>query len=115
MRTKSYKELHWIIRGLSGLFIAGFVIGESSSAPLINNTLTNNAILQLTIAGIGMIGLGIAWKWELIGGIVALVAFTGLIILNPSLLDYGLYFIWPFTAILSIVLWTLRRNRTEKN
>ena len=114
MGTKSYKELHWILRGLSGLFIAGFVIGENSSAPLINNALTNNVILQLSVAGVGMIGLGIAWKWELIGGIVALVAFIGLIILNPSLLDYGLYLIWPITAILFIVLWALRRNRTEK-
>jgi hypothetical protein len=115
MKTKSYKELHWILRGLSGLFIAGFVIGENSSAPLINNALTNNAILQLSVAGMGMIGLGIAWKWELIGGIVASVAFIGLIIINPSLLDYGLLLIWPITAILFIVLWALRRNRTEKN
>jgi hypothetical protein len=113
MKTKSYKELHWILRGLSGLFIAGFVIGENSSSPLINNALTDNVILQLSVAGMGMIGLGVAWKWELIGGILALIASIGLIIINPSLLDYGLLLIWPITAILFIVLWALRRNRAK--
>jgi len=80
MKTKSYKELRWILRGFSGLFIVGFLIGENSAAPLINNTGTNNVILQLSIAGIGMIGLGLAWKWELIGGIISSAAFIGLAI-----------------------------------
>jgi hypothetical protein len=88
-------------------------MGENSSSPLINNALTDNVILQLSVAGMGMIGLGVAWKWELIGGILALIASIGLIIINPSLLDYGLLLIWPITAILFIVLWALRRNRAK--
>ena len=115
MRTKSYRELRWILRGLSGLFIVGFLIGENSGEPLINNTWIDDKILQLLVAGIGMIGLGLAWKWELIGGIIASAAFIGLAIINPNLLEYGLLFIWPITAILFIVLWALSRNRTEKN
>ena len=115
MKTKSYKELRWILRGLSGLFIAGFIIGENSGEPLINNDWIDNAILLLSVAGLGIIGLGLAWKWELVGGIIASVAFIGLAIINPSLLDYGLLFIWPITAILFIVLWALSRNRTESN
>ena len=100
---------------LIGLFIAGFVISENSSAPLINNALTNNVILQLSVAGVGMIGLGIAWKWELIGGIVALSGFVIWCIDNPSTLQNYFVFIYPIIAILFIVLWAICRNTTVKN
>ena len=118
MRTKSYKELRWILRGLSGLLIAFFLLmfigvtffGEKTGEPL-----TNNAILQLSVTGIGLIGLGLAWKWELIGGIIASAAYIGLAIINPMILDAGLLLIWPLTAILFIVLWALSRKRTVQN
>ena len=115
MKTKSYKELRWIVRGLSVLFIAGFLIGENSAAPLINNAGTNNVILQLSIAGIGMIGLGLAWKWELIGGFIALVTFVVLVIIDPTILEAHLMYVWPLTAMLFILLWALCRNATAKN
>ena len=117
MRTKSYKELRWILRGLSGLIIVFSLfmfIGESLDSPS-SEPRSANSILQLSITGIGLIGLGLAWKWELTGGIIALAAFVGLAIINPSTLQPSLLLLYPFTAILFIVLWAISRNTTVKN
>ena len=112
MRAKSYKELRWVLRGFSGLIIAFLLlmfIGETG------DPLTNNAILQLSITGIGLIGLALAWKWELIGGSIALLSFVVLAIINPIVLEVPLMFAWPLTAILFIVLWAISRNSTVNN
>ncbi|MDX2429672.1 MAG: hypothetical protein QNK35_01990 [Bacteroides sp.] len=117
MTTKSYKELRWILRGFSGLIIVFFLfmfIGETLDSES-GKPLTNNAILQLSVIGIGLIGLGLAWKWELTGGIIALIAFIGLAIINPDTLQPSLLFIYPGTAILFIMLWAISRNTTVKN
>jgi hypothetical protein len=93
-----------IARALSAI-IVGFAlvmfIGESmqsakraSSAPM-----TLDTILQLTLFGIGLLGLVLAWKWELVGGILSLLAFIALFIVNPSAL---MIFIFPANAILFI-------------
>ncbi len=116
MRTKSYKELRWILRGLSGLIIAFFLlmfIGESLNSES-SEPMSANSILQLSVMGIGLIGLGLAWKWELIGGIIALVTFIVLAIINPTVLQSSLLLIYPATAILFIVLWAISRNTTVK-
>jgi len=94
-----------IARVLSAIFV-GFAlvmfIGETmqsakraSSAPM-----TSDTIIQLTLFGIGLLGLVLAWKWELIGGILSLLAFIALFIVNPSALV--MIFIFPANAILFI-------------
>jgi len=94
-----------IARALSAI-IVGFAlvmfIGESmQSAKMGSSTpMTLNTILQLTIFGIGLLGLVLAWKWELIGGILSLLAFIALFIVNPSALV--MIFIFPANAILFI-------------
>jgi hypothetical protein len=93
-----------------GSRFCGSKYGENPGQPL-----TKNTILQLSIAVIGMIRLGLAWKWELIGGNIALVPFVVLAIINPTVLESPLMFIWPLTAILFILLWALSRNSTVKN
>jgi hypothetical protein len=118
MKTKSYKELRWVLRGLSGiiiLFSLLMFIGETWFGENPGEPMSTNAILQLSVAGIGLIGLGLAWKWELIGGIIASTAFVVLAIINPSVLEASLLFIWPFTAVLFIMLWAISRKTTVKN
>jgi len=61
------------------------------------------------MVGIGFIGLLVAWKWEIIGSIISLVAFVGSAIIFPRILIPSPMYIWPFTAVLYIVLW--RRSR----
>ena len=34
-----------------------------------------------------IIGLGLAWKWELLGGLVAVISMVGLVIVRPDLLS----------------------------
>ncbi|MHA7832659.1 MAG: DUF7670 domain-containing protein [Flagellimonas sp.] len=104
MNTASLKKIRWIVRGLSGLLIAfsllmfiGETFFEDTGGPL-----TSNAILQLSIAGVGLIGLALAWKWELMGGLVALISFVVLAILNPRILQMPLMFVWPANAVFFI-------------
>ena len=114
MKTISIKIFRWILRGLSGLIIVFFLlmfIGESLASES-SEPMSANSILQLSVTGIGLIGLGLAWKWELIGGIIALVAFVVLAIINPTVLYSSLLLIYPATAILFIVLWAISRNTT---
>ena len=116
MNTKSYKELRWILRGSSGVIIVFFLlmfIGETFFGEKTGKPFYTNAILQLSVMGIGLIGLGLAWKWELIGGIIALVPFVVLAIINPMVL-VPLMLIWPLTAILFIVLWAISRKSTVR-
>ena len=118
MKTRLIKILRWILRILSGiiiLFLLFMFIGETFFAEKPGGPLSTNAIIQLSINGIGLIGLGLAWKWELTGGIIALVTYIVLVIINPIVLKAPLLFIWPIIAILFIVLWALSRNTTVKN
>jgi hypothetical protein len=117
MRTKPNKKFRWILRGLSGLIIVFSLlmfIGETFLDEKTAGPLTNNAILQLSIAGIGLTGLGIAWKWELTGGIIALVAYLVLAIVNYRVLGFPLVYIWPITAILYIALCAISKSTTTK-
>jgi hypothetical protein len=55
--------------------------------------------VQLSIFGIGILGLALAWKWELVGGAVSLLAFITLFIVNPDALLWTM-FIFPVNALL---------------
>ncbi len=76
MNEKLINIFRWTLRIFSGLFIVFFLVmfigqtkfdgGGSDSEPW-----TINVILQLSIFGIGMIGFILAWKWELMGGIIS--------------------------------------------
>ena len=118
MKIKLITILRWILRVLSSIIILFFLfmfIGQTFSVEKPGEHLSTNEIIQLSVNGIGLIGLGLAWKWELIGGIIALVAFIVLAIINPIVLKGPLLFIWPIIAILFIVLWAISRNTTIKN
>ena len=118
MSTKSYKELRWILRGLSGLIIVFSLfmfIGETFFGENPYEPLSKSATIGLSIAGIGLLGLGLAWKWELLGGIIGLIPFFVLALLDPTILQSSLMFIWPLTAILFIVYWFLNKKATSKN
>ncbi len=115
METKSIKIFRWTLRVLSGIFILFFLvmfIGETLDS---TNSLSTNSIIQLSLGGIGLIGLGLAWKWELTGGIIALAAYFVLAIVNPDTLQFSLLLLYPATAILFIVLWAISRNTIFKN
>ncbi len=120
METKLIKIIRWTLRVLSGLFIVFFLfmfIGETFFKPESGNAepMSINSIIQLLLMGISMTGLGLAWKWELTGGIIALAAFIVLGIVNPSIWQFSLLYIYPATAILFIVIWAISKNAKVMN
>ena len=120
MRIESIKIMRWTLRVLSSLFIIFFLlmfIGETFFQPESLNAkpMSTSSIFQLSLMGIGLIALGLAWKWELTGGIIALATYVGLAIINPATLQFPLLLLYPATAILFIVLWKINRNKILKN
>ena len=77
--------------------------------------LSTSDIIGFSIVGIGFIGLVLAWKWELIGGIISLMAFVGSAVIFPRILIPSPMYIWPGTAVLFIILWKRSRSTTATN
>jgi len=106
--TNTMKTLRIVARVMSAL-IVGFAlimfIGESmeSAKRGTSGPMTFYTIIQLILFAIGLIGLVLAWKWESIGGIVSLLAFITIFIVNPAALLWPM-FIFPANAILFIVV-----------
>jgi len=71
--------------------------GKANPEPL-----TMYVMIQFTIFGVGLLGLAFSWKWELDGGVVALLAFIILFCVNTDALVVPM-FIFPVNAILFIV------------
>ena len=89
-------------------FMVAHLVGDEgrSSRPL-----TTRDYISLTTMVISLAGLGVAWKWELIGGALTLVA-----VLIGALANWGsLAFpgaLIPFAASLFLLCWRLSRTRT---
>jgi hypothetical protein len=106
--TDSMKIPRLVARILSALFV-GFAlimfIGETlESAKRANpEPMTFYTIIQLTLFGIGLLGLALAWKWEYIGGIISFLAFITIFVVNPEALLWPML-IFPANAILFIAV-----------
>jgi peptidoglycan/LPS O-acetylase OafA/YrhL len=115
------KIFRWVLRILSGILIVFFLfmfIGETFFPPesLQKAPLTTMDIIQLGLFGLIMVGLGLAWKWEFTGGLVALMAFIAMAMINPGTLQFSPLLIYPTIAVLFIVLWAMskRTNRMHE-
>jgi hypothetical protein len=86
-------------------------IGESMESAKKTNQepISLHTILQLGLFGTGLLGLALALKWELFGGILSLLAFIMIFIVNPNALVW-MMFIFPAVAILFIVVGYLNRE-----
>lgn len=113
-RKKPYREFRRALWAFSGLIIGFFLfmfIGETFWGENPGKPMTAYEILQLSISGVGLIGLGLAWKWELTGGIISTAAFGLLAIINPIVLKFSILYIWPLVGLLFIVLWAMSRKK----
>lgn len=75
--------------------------------------MTTYSIVQLILMGIGLLGLALAWKWEMAGGVISLVAFILLFIVNPDALLWTML-VFPAIAILFIAS-AYFRKKSNKN
>ena len=115
---QSNKELWWLTRIFSGLFVAfalfmfaGYrIFPEGEPKPL-----TSDAMLELSVAGVGLAGLLLAWKWELVGAILSLAAFIVAGLINPMVFQPTLVYAWPISASLFILLWVRNRNQKQQH
>jgi len=108
-----------VARILSALFVSFALmmfIGESmeSAKKAHAEPMSLYVIIQLCLFGIGLLGLVLAWKWELIGGIISLLAFITIFIVNPEALLWPM-FIFPGNAILFIFVAYLSKQSGQKN
>jgi len=110
--NRTAKICRWLARIVSGgivLFWGCFLLaplfgsGEQPSRPL--NT---RDYVGLTLMGVSLLGFAVAWKWELLGGLMALVGYGTLVALNAAGLT-DLYILWPITAVLFLSSWWLHR------
>ena len=117
MRTEANKELWWMVRILSGLLIAFsiFMFVTQTFDSKRTEPIEISSIIGLSLAGIGLIGLGLAWKWELVGGIIAFVSFIAIGLMEPSLFSIPLVYIYPANAILFILFWLINNKIILKN
>jgi hypothetical protein len=106
--------MRWGARLLSAgilLFWGGFIIahlfgeGERSSRPPVMSD-----YIGLTAMGIALLGLAVAWKWELIGAVMALGGYGILALVNADVLVLtGPYILWPIAAVLFLSSWWMHR------
>lgn len=120
METTSIKTLRWTLRILSATLIVFFLlmfVGETffQGGSFNPKSMGPDAILKVSIFGLSLIGLVLAWKWELMGAVIALAAYAVLlIIINTEPVKFYFLLIYPIIPILFIVLWAISRNAIEK-
>ena len=72
--------------------------------------------IAMILAGVFILGgLGLAWKWELIGALISLLGFIGVGILNPDALTKPMMYLFPLTAILFLICWSLSKSHRTKD
>ncbi|MGD0017290.1 MAG: hypothetical protein ABSC38_07230 [Verrucomicrobiia bacterium] len=120
--SRTEKTVRWIARILSvliilfwGLFITaplvGSIRGEHSSGPL-----SMHDRMGLTLMFAWLLGLALAWKWELAGAALTLTA----ILIEAFFINWkvvmGLGMLPPITALLFLLCWWIgRQSRQDKH
>jgi len=109
MKTNSAKTTNTlciVARVMSAIivvFALTMFIGEAmeSAKRGTSEPMTMEAMIGLALAGTGLLGLALAWKWEMAGGIICVVAFIVLFIVNTDALLWPML-IFPANGLLFI-------------
>ena len=112
--TRVTRRIARILGLLLILLTLFFAIAELMTSP---NPKAEQTPIATIIAGTLMLGgLGLAWKWELIGALISLMGFIGVGILNPNVITKPMMYLFPLTAILFLICWRLSKPyRTKEN
>ena len=97
-----------LILGFWGFFIVAHLFGDEGHA---SRPLIYGDFVGLAAMAAWLLCLAVAWKWEFLGGIAALVAFAIGASVNPHLLSFP-FLIVPMTALLFVIsCWMKRAGR----
>ncbi len=120
MKTTSINIQRTIARVMSVIIVTFSLLmfigeGIQSDKRGSGEPLTMNATIGLTLAGIGLLGLALAWKWEMTGGLICVLAFLALFIVNTDSLLVPML-IFPANGLLFIaVAYQKRKAMNQKN
>jgi hypothetical protein len=101
---------------LAGLFIFGSELIEdlSGGSVLSANDTSSGFIALLLLHGAYIIGYSIAWKWEGLGGLIAIVGILLAQLISPSPTSMFLgQLLFTIPGILYIVYWFLARRQVS--
>jgi hypothetical protein len=106
--------LRWSARGLSALillcwsyFIIAHMVGDAGRAA---RPLNLSDYVIMTTLGLALTGLGVAWKWELAGGLLTLGAILVCALVNWKVLVFPGTLILV-TAALFLLSWQVNKTR----
>jgi len=118
LENKSTRVLRRIARYLGLFLILLTLIFAFPELIAEHNPNAEPTKIDIILAGVLMlVGLGIAWKWELIGGVISLIGFIGVGILKPDAMKMPMLYLFPLAAILFLICWRLGKlhNSKEEN
>lgn len=112
--TSSFPNiLRWSARVLSGIivlfwgfFLLAHLFGDAGSA---SRPLIWADYLMLGALIVAVIGLAVAWKWELFGSIITLIAFGIVAAVNWRVVIFPGALV-PITALLFLASWWIHRS-----
>jgi hypothetical protein len=109
------KVFRWIARILAAFMILitiVFFLGEEvfDKSPGTGEPIP---VIMIILAILMLGGLGLAFKWELPGGIISLIGFTGIIISNINAASMPMFYLYALPAVLFLLCGLKKGTREE--
>ena len=107
--------IRWIARILAAIMILltlVFFLGEE----VFDKSLGTGEPIPVTMIILAILmlgGLGLAFKWELPGGIISLIGFTGIIISNTDSASMPMFYLYALPAVLFLLCGLKKGTRDE--
>jgi len=95
-----------------GAHLVGAILGEEPSGNGFQSTAEVLSFICFPVSI--MIGLGLAWKWEGLGGIITVIGIICFHIIRPDLILNPMIDGLAFPGFLFLLYWILNRKNTDK-
>ncbi len=93
--------VRWFARILSILIIAFHAMSFLADRP--QGMLTTRDMINLSLWGLIMLGLLLAWKWERVGGLIVIGAFVVQVAMNPVVVTMWPFWVAPAVGLLFVL------------
>ena len=103
--------IRWTARILSILILTFHAMSFFGDLPMAN--LTTSDYMNLGLWVLVMLGMIIAWKWEVAGGLLIIAVFVVQVNRNPMVLSMWAFWIAPLTGALFLISWMISRKKNE--